>query len=72
MGRSPTHNLKYFNKITKENGTIGRAWENGDGSFSIRLNPKVVIFAKPDETLLLFPRDWKKEDTQEPVGGDIE
>lgn len=40
---TPTHHLTVFNEKTKETGEIGAAWENTDGSFSIRLNCSVVL-----------------------------
>lgn len=41
--RKPDYNLTFLNTETGEKGTIGAAWLNEDESFSIRLNPFVVL-----------------------------
>lgn len=49
----PTHRLRV--KEGKNTATVGVAWVCDDGSFTIRLNPCVVLDWKDNVLLKLFP-----------------
>ena len=60
-GKKPTHNLRIKERMAHgeraaRKGTIGAGWQNEDGSFTISLNPGVVLSWSDDVHLGLFPR----------------
>ena len=58
-GRKPDYRLHALNKGTDEKNRIGGAWENEDGSISIRLDAFIVLQAGPELVLTLFKEDRK-------------
>ncbi len=62
----PSHSLGLMDKETGERGTIGAAWVNDDGCFTIKLNPGVVLSYEQMKggamTLRLFPRGEEGSD----------
>jgi hypothetical protein len=55
MSAKPTHRLKVLNKQTSQRAEVGAGWANEDGSFSIVLNPCVVLTDDPKYIITLFP-----------------
>lgn len=55
--RKPDYKLKVMDKTNKNNGTIGVAWLNQDGSVSIRINPGTFLHYNPNLAITLFPND---------------
>lgn len=56
MNNTPHWDVSYLNKTTERKGRIGAAWNNDDGTISVVLNPLVVIDAKEDILITLFPK----------------
>ena len=58
--RKPDYNVSAMDKRddTRNNGNIGAAWLNADGTINIKLNPFVVIDTRMhDLAITLFPKD---------------
>lgn len=66
-GSRPTHRLTVFNKETQDKGEIGVAWENTDGSFSIRLNRSVVLSERDNWIIKLWPDRQQQQKLQRPA-----
>lgn len=56
-GRQPDYRLAALNKSTDEKSNVGAAWENDNGSISIRLDSFVVLKGSKDLVLTLFKSD---------------
>ena len=54
--KSPTHNVRVYNRKNQDRGTVGHAWVNDDNSVTIRLFPIVTLTNDPDVAITLFPR----------------
>lgn len=52
-GRRPTHELRVKRRDSEDRGVVGVAWQNDNGTFSIKLRPCVVISSNDDVTILL-------------------
>lgn len=72
-GKKPTHELCVKDLESQDRGKIGVAWENEDGSFTIRLNPctSLTYDGMKNKALSLFPirtdaewAKWKAEQHQ--------
>jgi hypothetical protein len=59
-GRHPDYKLKLMDKVSKEKSKVGAAWENEDGSITIKLDLGVCLnsFDLQDCHLCLFTNDW--------------
>lgn len=58
MSRTPDYHLKALNTRTGERtGKVGAAWENDDGSVSIKLDMFVTLAYDPDLLVTLFVND---------------
>ncbi len=55
--KKPTHKLRVLLKGSKRTTTVGAAWQRDDGSFSITLDPCVVLSWNDPVTISLFPVD---------------
>lgn len=53
--KKPDFNVTCYNKETGESGTVGAAWNNDDGSISMKLIPFVRLEQKDGFTFRLFP-----------------
>ncbi len=53
--KKPDYRLRFLNKNTERRGTVAAGWKNPDGSISIVLNDKVMLYQDKDEVLALFP-----------------
>lgn len=61
IGRTPEWIVSVLDKQTDKKGRIGVAWDNEDGSISIKLNMCTVIDTRTQDLLItLFPNDRKK------------
>jgi hypothetical protein len=60
VGRTPDYTLSALNKSNEHKGKIGVAWNNSDGSITIKLNPFVVISAVQGLVINLFPYEGFK------------
>jgi len=65
-GKKPTHELCVKDLETQDRGRIGVAWENEDGSFTIKLHPctSITYDNVKNKALSLFPlrseAEWAK------------
>lgn len=60
--RKPDFYVRAKHKKSGEQSLIGAAWQNPNGSISIKIDPFVVLQGGADLLLTLFPRDKKQED----------
>lgn len=63
IGRKPDYKLSVLSKSNEHKGNVGVAWENKDGSISIKLNPFVTLAAIQELIITLFPNEdtWTKK-----------
>lgn len=64
-GRKPDFIIKALDKDTQERGPIGAMWDNGDGSFGIKLNTFMSVPNGRDLAITAWPAD----DEELPHGG---
>lgn len=61
IGRTPEWIVSVLDKQTDKKGRVGVAWDNEDGSISIKFNICTVIDTRTQDLLItLFPNDRKK------------
>lgn len=60
-----THDVKIKEKHGKRSGTVGAAWVNDDGSFSIQLNAGVTLSWQDDVYITVWPRGEGVEENPE-------
>jgi hypothetical protein len=58
IGRIPDYILKAKVKDGEYKGKVGVAWINENETFTIRLDPFVVLSAKDELMITLFPNDY--------------
>lgn len=62
MASRPTHVLSVKEREGKGTCRVGVGWLNPDGSVSIQLNPCVVLSARDDVFISLFPVNEEEGD----------
>lgn len=55
-GRRPTHELRVKRRDSADQGVVGVAWQNDNGTFSIKLRPCVVISSNDDDVTILLTK----------------
>lgn len=60
-GGKPDWTISVLSKSDGRRGDIGAAWNNADGSISIRFNPCVTVTDSPDLVMRLFPYRTREE-----------
>jgi len=59
VSRSPDYNVTALDKDSDERARIGAAWNNPDGSISIRLNHFITLRSTSSLLIALWPVDKK-------------
>ena len=59
MGKKPDYSLAWMDKDTGDKGNIGAAWQNDDGTISIKLNACVYLAQGSNIRITLFPANWQ-------------
>jgi hypothetical protein len=72
-GRLPDYTVSAMSKKNETlKGKVGGAWQNGDGTISIKLDPFVVLSGSQDLSIRLFPYDANHPRNKKPVATETE